>query len=216
MRGDALEGTRPFRPPGGLQISGPAGHESMSGEWAFVPRVPANEIFVLCLSRVQSTQVAERFECDASVEIKDSQALLPAGSRGREGTLRACNHHSGPRLVLCRVERTRHCVGQSSCARHVEARELLLASGVSLRLRSARVPQAGRNESGPDERNPYGTCRNHLRCSSRRRGRPPRHSEGASSCCLRMETPRRPREGAPVPCKWATRGGRACHSATSR
>ena len=75
VRGDALEGTRPFRPPGGLQISKATGSGTLSEEWAFVPKVATNEIFVLCLSRSQSGEIARRFNADVCVEIKDPQAF---------------------------------------------------------------------------------------------------------------------------------------------
>ncbi len=85
VRGDQYEGTSKFLPDGGLLIHNQTQKTIFTLPAAFESSVKAHEIFVYCLSRSLSAEIAQQFNAIACVEITKIatfcariQAALPA------------------------------------------------------------------------------------------------------------------------------------------
>ena len=77
VRADALEGTRIYRPEGGLRGNNlTTGEKFLLADTAFTSSANHESIFVLCLSTELSIQIAQRFSATVCVEIKDPGAFL--------------------------------------------------------------------------------------------------------------------------------------------
>ncbi len=76
VRGDRYEGKRLFKPGNGLEITKTESGEKLLLPWAFEATVRDRDIFVLCLSRTLSSELAREFGADVCVEITEPTALL--------------------------------------------------------------------------------------------------------------------------------------------
>jgi hypothetical protein len=77
-RGDELEGVLQHTPSNGLEINLTTGTKHLLPGWSFRSRVPANEVFVLCMSRSRTEQHWTEFNAVAYVEITDKKRFLKA------------------------------------------------------------------------------------------------------------------------------------------
>jgi hypothetical protein len=71
VRGDRYEGTHAYTPKGGLEITNFTTGEVFMMDTSFQAHVRAHEIFVFCLSQERSADMAQAFNTDVCVEIKD-------------------------------------------------------------------------------------------------------------------------------------------------
>jgi hypothetical protein len=69
VRGDEFEGTRLYRPQGGLEITLTATQRKIALSHSFESSVNEDDIFVFCLSRAFSVDLAAEFQASACVEI---------------------------------------------------------------------------------------------------------------------------------------------------
>ena len=76
VRGDPFEGKRLYKPSGGLEITKTSTGEKVLLPAAFEASVRDREIFVFCLSKKLSPELAQVFKTDACVEITEPALLL--------------------------------------------------------------------------------------------------------------------------------------------
>ena len=69
VRGDEYEGTSKYRPAGGLIVNNLTQGTTFTLQMAFESSAKAKEIFVYCVSRTLSKELAEEFNAVACVEI---------------------------------------------------------------------------------------------------------------------------------------------------
>jgi hypothetical protein len=75
VRGDQYEGTSNYRPVGGLVVNNLTQGTTFTLQMAFESSVRAKEIFVYCVSRTLSKELAEEFGAVVCVEIKNPSRL---------------------------------------------------------------------------------------------------------------------------------------------
>lgn len=77
VRGDQFEGTRYYRPEGGVVIDHKTQGSTGTAEgWAFEARANEHAIFALCMSTERSAELARRFQADACIEVHNPAGLI--------------------------------------------------------------------------------------------------------------------------------------------
>lgn len=76
VRGDRNEGKRVFSPSGGLQVTNTTTGKTSQLQGMFESTVRDREIFVFCLSRELSAELATKFTADICVEIMEPGLFL--------------------------------------------------------------------------------------------------------------------------------------------
>ena len=80
IRGDKFEGTKPYRPKGGLEITLADTQEKLVMPHSFESAANEDDIFVFCMSTTLSADLAAQFKADACVEIFNPAGFI-AGIR---------------------------------------------------------------------------------------------------------------------------------------
>ena len=75
IRGDQFEGTKKFKPTNGLEITKTTG-ERLTIPYSFESTVKTDDIFVFCVSKVRSKELAQEFDANACIEINVDEFSL--------------------------------------------------------------------------------------------------------------------------------------------
>jgi len=76
VRGDRNEGKRVFKPVGGLELTKTKTGEQFRIHGTLESTVQDREIFVFCMSKVLSLELAREFEADVCIEITEPAYLI--------------------------------------------------------------------------------------------------------------------------------------------
>ena len=76
VRGDKFEGTLVHLPDSGLTLKNSYSGQEISAPYRFESTAKEDEIFVYCMSRTLSAEIAERFNAEVVVEITDPAKFL--------------------------------------------------------------------------------------------------------------------------------------------
>ncbi|MNF90383.1 hypothetical protein D3C84_729450 [compost metagenome] len=76
VRGDPYEGKRVFKPVGGLELTNTTTGKTSQFHGTFESTVQDHEIFVFCMSKVFSPELAREFKSDVCVEITEPAYLI--------------------------------------------------------------------------------------------------------------------------------------------